>query len=150
MAESTVQTGRTARGGVVLPRSAWLAKRRGTPVESSAVDTPDDEKVTISKREYQRLLEFEKKAKEAPKMMAAVFSDKKENFPPEILKKIVNGENPLRVYREHRHLTGQQLAEKVGVSQAYISQLETDRRAGTTDVMKKIAKVLDVSLDHLV
>lgn len=85
-----------------------------------------------------------------PQMRAKVFPDKKEAFPPEVLKRIVSGENPLRVYRELRQLTGQQLAEKVGVSQAYISQLETDRRTGTTEVMKKIAKVLDVSLDLLV
>jgi DNA-binding XRE family transcriptional regulator/outer membrane murein-binding lipoprotein Lpp len=89
-------------------------------------------------------------AEAEPQMTATLFSRKKAAVLPEIREKLRNGENPLRVYREHRGLTGKQLAEAAGVSQAYISQLETDRRAGTTEVMKKIAEALDVSLDRLV
>ncbi len=102
-------------------------------------------------KELQRESESESgQAEEAPRMAARAFTRKKEAVPSEVREKLRKGENPLRVYREHRHLTGQQLAEKIGVSQAYISQLETDRRAGTTEVMKKIANVLNVSLDRLV
>ena len=87
---------------------------------------------------------------EEPQMTASLFTRRKEAVPPEVRERLRKGENPLRIYREYRGLTGQELANRTGVSQAYISQLETDRRAGTTEVMKKIAEVLDVSLDRLV
>ncbi|HID53411.1 MAG TPA: XRE family transcriptional regulator, partial [Anaerolineae bacterium] len=59
-------------------------------------------------------------------------------------------ERPLRLWREYRGLTLQALADRVGISKSYLSQIESGDRNGSIEVMKRIAAALDVSLDELV
>jgi DNA-binding XRE family transcriptional regulator len=73
-----------------------------------------------------------------------------ELIPSEVVYAIMDGENPIKVWREYRQLTQQQLAEAVGISTPYLSQIETSKRTGTTEVLTTIAKVLKVSLDEIV
>lgn len=73
-----------------------------------------------------------------------------ELIPSEVVYAILDGENPIRVWRKHRGLTLQQLAEKAGVSIQYLSQIESAKRTGTAKVLASIAKGLDVTVDDLV
>jgi transcriptional regulator with XRE-family HTH domain len=41
------------------------------------------------------------------------------------------------------------LSDRVGISKPYLSQLETGKRTGTTEVLAAIAKGLDVSLEQV-
>ena len=52
--------------------------------------------------------------------------------------------------RIHTSVDKQQLAEKAGLSKPYLSQLESGKRNGTTDILKKLAQALSVGLDELV
>jgi DNA-binding XRE family transcriptional regulator len=63
--------------------------------------------------------------------------------------RILAGEPPLRVWREHRGLTSRALAEAAGLAQAYVSQIETGRRAGSIETWSRLAGVLGVRLDDL-
>ena len=45
--------------------------------------------------------------------------------------RILNGENLVRVWREHRGLTVSALAQMAGIAQPYLSQIETGKREGT-------------------
>jgi DNA-binding XRE family transcriptional regulator len=69
--------------------------------------------------------------------------------PGEILERLVEGHNPLRVWREHRGLSQADLAVRAGLSQQTISMLETGRRKGTLDHLRRLAETLDLSLDVL-
>jgi acetoin utilization deacetylase AcuC-like enzyme len=62
---------------------------------------------------------------------------------------VLAGENPVRAWRRYRGLTIAQLAEKAGVSAAYLSQIETGARAGTVETLGRIAVALAVNLDDL-
>jgi len=73
-----------------------------------------------------------------------------EYMPHEVVKALIAGESPVRVYRKHRGLTMQALADKSGVVQSYISEIETGKKAGSLDAMKALATALGVSLDDLV
>lgn len=73
-----------------------------------------------------------------------------ELIPSEVVYAILDGESPLTAWREHRGLTQQQLAKRVGISASYLSQIETGKRAGSTEVLVTIAKALNVMLDDLV
>src|SRR3990172_1839383 len=73
-----------------------------------------------------------------------------ELIPAEVVYAILDGENPIKVWREYRGLTQQQLADKAGISKPYLSQIETGKRTGTTEILSAIAKSLDVSLDEVV
>jgi DNA-binding XRE family transcriptional regulator len=73
-----------------------------------------------------------------------------EVIPSKVVYALLDGENPIRVWREYRGLTQQHLAEKAGISKPYLSQLESGKRNGTTDVLKTLAQALQVSLEDLV
>lgn len=73
-----------------------------------------------------------------------------ELIPSQVTYAILDGENPIRVWREYRGLTQQQLADKAGISKPYLSQIESGQRKGSTEVLAAIAKALDLSLDDLI
>src|SRR3546814_3871263 len=57
-----------------------------------------------------------------------------------MVERLLDGENPVRVWREHRGLTVKALAERAGISAAYLSQIEGGQRDGSLDTMRKIAE----------
>ncbi len=84
---------------------------------------------------------------EAKRKLAA---GEEEFLPSSMVDRILNGENLVRVWREHRGLTVSALAQMAGIAQPYLSQIETGKREGTLQTMKKIADALKVTLDDLV
>ena len=56
----------------------------------------------------------------------------------------------LRLLRERRGLTQEQLAEKSGVSRTYLARLETGRQDPTLSTLEKLAKALGVKVGRLV
>jgi len=72
-----------------------------------------------------------------------------ELIPSEVVEALLDGENPIKVWREYRGQTQQQLADTAGISKPYLSQIETGKRKGTVDILSAIAKALNVSLDDL-
>ena len=62
----------------------------------------------------------------------------------DVAKRIVAGENAVKVYREWRGLTQEALARKVDSAKAYISQIETGAKPGGRAILRKIAGALGV------
>jgi DNA-binding XRE family transcriptional regulator len=67
-----------------------------------------------------------------------------EAFPAAVAERLVAGETPLKVIREWRRLTQEQLEAAAGVPAQYISQIE--RRAGGRNVGRKVAAKLAPAL----
>lgn len=80
----------------------------------------------------------------------AALEQGEELVPSEVVYAILDGENPIKVWREYRGLTQQQLAYTSSLSPSYLSQLESGKRKGTTEVLVAIARVLNLTLDDLV
>ncbi|MCX6056794.1 MAG: helix-turn-helix transcriptional regulator [Chloroflexi bacterium] len=80
---------------------------------------------------------------------AAIDRREEELIPAEVVYAILDGGNPIKVWREYRELTQQQLADTAGISKPYLSQIETGKRMGTAEILSAIAKALDVSLDEV-
>jgi len=80
---------------------------------------------------------------------AAIERGEEELIPAEVVNAILDGKNPIKVWREFRQLTQQQLADRVGISKPYLSQLETGKRTGTMEVLASIAEALDLSLEQV-
>ena len=72
-----------------------------------------------------------------------------ELVPAEVAKSLLDGENAVKVWRNYRKLSQNQLADAVGISQAYLAQIETGKREGGISVYQTIAEVLSVDLDDL-
>jgi len=73
-----------------------------------------------------------------------------ELVPSEVTSAILDGQNPVRVWREHRGLTQQQLAVAAGISVPYLSQIESGKRKGTAGVLVALAATLRLTVDDLV
>jgi Helix-turn-helix len=71
-------------------------------------------------------------------------------LPKDVVDRLARGDNPVRVLREWRDLTQLYLSFKTGLSQGYISDVETGRRTGTAAALRRVADVLKVPLDLLV
>jgi hypothetical protein len=64
--------------------------------------------------------------------------------------RILAGESPMRVWREHRGLTLRELGAKANMPSSYLSEIETGKKPGSVEAWKAIAHALGVRLDTLV
>jgi hypothetical protein len=71
-------------------------------------------------------------------------------LPKHVVDRLANGDNPIRVFREWRDKPQQYISFKTGLSQGYISDVETGRRKGTAAALRLIADALRVPLDLIV
>ena len=75
---------------------------------------------------------------------------KEEAFPSEVAKRLVSGENPIRVFRDYRGLTQEQLARSVKIARPYLAEIEAGRKEGSVAVLKALARVLKLELADIV
>src|SRR5438034_2757166 len=119
--------------------------------------TADGEVAILPRAEYERLKALEQEAKEDAGTALLVARAKKEIaggdplLPKEVVERLANGENPIRVLRQFRGLSQVELAaaERIGITQNYLSDLETGKRKGPLALHQKFAQVLGVPLDLL-
>lgn len=71
-------------------------------------------------------------------------SSNEESFPVELVERMLEGESPLRVYREFRGFTQAQIAQKIGLTQATIAELEKGKQKGSIDTWKRLSAILNV------
>lgn len=121
--------------------SVQIIKKNGRP-----------EWAVIPFEEYQRLVEEAEMLQDVRDYDEAklTIANGEELIPSEVTYALLDGKNPIRVWREYRGLTQQQVAEAAGISKPYLSQLESGQRKGTTEVLRAIGRALNVSLDDLV
>ena len=71
-----------------------------------------------------------------------------ESFPSEVVNRLVlNEENPIKVFREYRGLTQEQLADKAGVQRADLAAMEIGQASGSAKMLKAIAEALELDVD---
>ena len=73
-----------------------------------------------------------------------------ESVPDAIVGRLIDGENPIRVWREHRGLSLRTLAARAGTSPSVLSDMETGKSEGRPAILRRIAGILEVSLDELI
>ena len=104
--------------------------------------------------EYRRLLELAEEAEEiraGNRAKAELAAGEDELVPAGVVERLFSGkESPVAVWREYRGLTQERLAREAGVGKSYISQIESGKKTGSVTVLKRIARALQVDLDHLV
>jgi DNA-binding XRE family transcriptional regulator len=73
-----------------------------------------------------------------------------EAIPAAYAHRILDGENPVRVYRDYRGLTQPALSRASGVNRIQIADIEAGRKSGSIETIKKLANALGVSVDDLI
>jgi DNA-binding XRE family transcriptional regulator len=81
---------------------------------------------------------------------AAIERGDEELVPAEVVYAILDGQSPIKVWREYRRLRQHQLAKAAGISVPYLSQLESGKRKGSAAILTALSKALKVSLDEIV
>jgi ribosome-binding protein aMBF1 (putative translation factor) len=66
------------------------------------------------------------------------------------LRRILDDENPVKVWREKRGLSQGALAEQAGVSPSYLAEIETGKKPGSADALRKLSRVLAIPMENLV
>jgi len=117
--------------------------------------TPRGEVAILPRKEYELLVAKAAEADEDIGTARIVARAKKEIagggplLPKQVVDRLANGENPVRVLREWRGETQMYLSFKTNLSQGYISDIENGRRIGTVEALRLIANILNVPLDLL-
>jgi transcriptional regulator with XRE-family HTH domain len=102
-----------------------------------------------------KVLDLEKKVGELEQSIAgltqqlnAVESEAAVNVPEEIMERIEEGENPVRVVRQYRLMTQKDLSDLCGIRPNHISAIERGMSYGLKTV-KRLADALEVPVDLL-
>jgi DNA-binding XRE family transcriptional regulator len=112
-----------------------------------------DEMVVVPEPDYRALVEAAEMAEDVAAfddIKRKVAAGEEEFIPAEFVYRMLDGENRIAVWRDFRGLSAKSLAEAAGITQAYLSQIESGKRDGTIGTMKKIAEALKVAIDDLV
>ncbi len=102
--------------------------------------------------EYRRLLEALEDARDKASLdefHRRLASGEEETLPASVVDRVLAGDNAVRVLRDHRGLTLQQLADRCGVTNSHISQIERGKRSMSIAVLKKMAEALGVDEELL-
>ncbi|MGB5611929.1 MAG: helix-turn-helix transcriptional regulator [Sedimenticolaceae bacterium] len=81
---------------------------------------------------------------------AGLANGEDELVPAELADAILDGKNPVKIWRQYRELSQVELSGRIGKSQAYLAQIENGKREGTIAVYRAIAQALNVDLDDIV
>jgi DNA-binding XRE family transcriptional regulator len=117
------------------------------------IRTPNGEELVVLPRaEYEALVErADHEAEDADDV--AIYDARKAAgggvLPPEVSAAILRGETRLKAIRNWRGETQLHLSSKTGIGQGYLSDLESGRRAGTTETIAKLAQALSVPVEWL-
>jgi DNA-binding XRE family transcriptional regulator len=122
------------------------------------IHTPDGDDLAILPRvDYDRLIALAAEGQEdaaagriVRSSMRAIKEGREIVLPKAVADRLANGENPVRVIREWRDMIQGELAVSVGISQNYLSEIETGRRKGPAELQKKFARALGVPMDLLI
>ncbi|ESZ70353.1 DNA-binding protein [Mesorhizobium sp. L103C119B0] len=108
-----------------------------------------EELVVIPKADYEALLHAAEEAREDAADVA-IYDERKAEFktekplPAEVTMDILRGSSRLKALRNWRKLTQAELADAIGVSQGFLSDLESNRRKPSAQTGTMLSKALDV------
>ena len=135
-----------------------MAKTSTVKSSVQFIHTPSgDDLAVLPRSDYDRLVALAAEAQEdasASRIGRNSIRGLKEGrevaLPKAVVDRLANGDNPVRVIREWRDMIQGKLAVAVGISQNYLSEIETGRRKGPAELQKKFARALGVPMDLLI
>ena len=120
---------------VVIPLEDYEALRRAANEGAFADEDADDEAFA---------------AQAALNNNMAILNDRHLAMTADQWARIHAGESAIKVIRQHRGLSQQALAGAAGIAQPQMSAMESGKRGGTVQTLKRLADALRVPLDALV
>jgi mRNA interferase RelE/StbE len=109
--------------------------------------------VTIPKDEYLRLKAIEEDMSDlhsATRVLERIEAGTEELVPAAVVDRLLNGDAPLEVWRDHRNLTQTELARCSGVNRVQIIDIEAGRKTGSVITLRKLAAALQIDMEDLI
>lgn len=133
----TIVVVKIANRGRCLPMKIQIIEKKGKPAFAVV---PIDE--------WRRITEALEDKVDIAAVRRSIDSNE-DGIPLDVVDRILDGQNSLKVYREWRGITQAVLAKRVGSSTAYISQIETGRRQMGKALIKRVAMTLRLPVSLL-
>lgn len=111
-----------------------------------------DDIVILPASDYDDLLELAEDAVDsriAEERLAELRSGKGEAITHQEMLDLLDAPSPIGFWRKRRGLTQATLAGQVGVSQAYLAQIESAKRSGDIRIYRRLSAVLGVDIEEL-
>ncbi len=119
----------------------WLAHLRGKRRRATTSVTERGEAggefVVIERSEFEALLAAAEDASDLADIAGVKCRATASDYLPfDTAERILDGENPIRVWRQHRGLSASGLAIESGISKSYLSEIESGRKPGSVRVLR--------------
>jgi DNA-binding XRE family transcriptional regulator len=112
-----------------------------------------EEFVVLSRRDYDAMRARLGDEDAEDRMTARIVKEAKASggvaAPLSVWDEVEAASSPIGPLRKWRKLTQEGLAAKAGISQGYLSELETGRKAGDLATLRRVAAALGVGLDDV-
>lgn len=113
--------------------------------------------VTLRKRDWKALIAFLEDIEDRAAMDAVLAHEAKvgkevarrDYLTGDEMKRILDDESPVKVWREKRGLTQRELAEQAVVSPSYLAEIETGKKPGSAAALRKLSRVLAIPMENL-
>jgi transcriptional regulator with XRE-family HTH domain len=66
------------------------------------------------------------------------------------MRRVLDWESPVKIWREKRGLSQRALASQAGVSPSYLAEIETGRKPGSAGALRNLAGILRLPMEYLV
>ena len=109
--------------------------------------------VTIPKAEYERLCAAEEDLADiraALAVQAQIDAGADEFIPARVADRLIDGEPPLRVWREFRGMSQSALSRAAETSRIQIVDIEAGRATGSVQTLCRLADALGIAVDDIV
>jgi DNA-binding XRE family transcriptional regulator len=105
----------------------------------------------VTRAEYVALLARIEDVEDAVRMQAAERRGTTgDAMPADLVRRMLAGEHPVRLWREQRCLTQSALAKRAGLPAGYLSDIESGKKAGSLAAYRKLAGALGVEIGDVI
>jgi ribosome-binding protein aMBF1 (putative translation factor) len=119
-------------------------------------ETPDT--VTVSRADWLRLLQELEDAEDRAAVrerrtreeLLGKDAARRDYLTAAEVRRLIDGESPVRIWREKRGLSQRGLAHAATVSSSYLAEIETGRKPGSAAALRQLATALQVPAEDLV
>lgn len=116
-----------------------------------------DDTVTLRRADFQAMLDAVEDAEDVAALRTAEAEEgeigktaaRADHLPLELVLRLLAGEHPVRIWRDHRGLSPQALADQASIARSYLVEIEGRRKPGSVAAYRRLAKALSVAVDDL-
>lgn len=109
-----------------------------------------DDIVILSRKEYDGLILTAQEDASDVRVARDALARQEETLTNSELDDLLAAKSPLSFWRKRRSLTQAQLAHSAKIAQGFLSEIESGRKTGDIKTLKRLAKILHISLLDLI